>query len=622
MRNFKFKIAWLLLVFYCIGSQAQQNVSELVEKAFANSRKESLVKQEIVTNLIAIDEKVNAVNINQDIKQSKYLDFNKTTANELIAKNSETLSIQIIDDYGKPLVLDLINTSAFFDNLKITTGSNKTFDFKTIKSAYYAGVVRGSEKGSLVSISIFEKELVGIVSIGGIGNLVIGKMKNSDLHIVYNDKAIADKFDFKCGTDALNTSHLKNEESSVDNLERPAAGNKCVRMYLETEFDIFQDKGTVANVTAYVTGLHNQVATIYLNEGINTPLSEIKIWDALDPYTLLTSSDVLIYQYYTNMSNYNGDMRQLLTFRALGGGSAGLPFHAENDLCFSPKNNRSAVSQIFPVFNNIPIYSNSVMVITHEFGHVLSSDHTWACKWNGNNTAIDDCGPFIIGCFTGVNPTIAVGGTLMSYCHLTNIGINFVNGFGHQPGDKIRSRVFNSTSCLTSCTSCLQNLTLNTPTTTSKYIQVSNNISASSIINDNLNINLKAKDLLIQSGFAVKSSLYSNFIAQVDPCSNTVAARSSNSIFENSKSTLKSVNKDLDIAGLEIYPNPVSKGVFYVNTTANETKNVVVVDLLGKQVLNTTTSGNEINVSKLNAGVYIVKVTEEGKTATRKLVIQ
>ncbi len=76
------------------------------------------------------------------------------------------------------------------------------------------------------------------------------------------------------------------------------------------------------------------------------------------------------------------------------------------------------------------------------------------------------------------------------------------------------------------------------------------------------------------------------------------------------------------IAGLSINPNPVSKGVFYVNTTANETKNVVIVDLLGKQVLNTITSGNEINVSNLNAGVYIVKVTEEGKTATRKLVIQ
>ncbi|MGC4040613.1 MAG: T9SS type A sorting domain-containing protein [Flavobacterium sp.] len=42
---------------------------------------------------------------------------------------------------------------------------------------------------------------------------------------------------------------------------------------------------------------------------------------------------------------------------------------------------------------------------------------------------------------------------------------------------------------------------------------------------------------------------------------------------------------------------------------------------MGKKVLNTTTSENAINVANLNAGVYIVKVTEEGKTASRKLVI-
>ena len=31
---------------------------------------------------------------------------------------------------------------------------------------------------------------------------------------------------------------------------------------------------------------------------------------------------------------------------------------------------------------------------------------------------------------------------------------------------------------------------------------------------------------------------------------------------------------------------------------------------------------NAVNVSKLTSGVYIVKVTEDGKTATRKLVIK
>lgn len=75
------------------------------------------------------------------------------------------------------------------------------------------------------------------------------------------------------------------------------------------------------------------------------------------------------------------------------------------------------------------------------------------------------------------------------------------------------------------------------------------------------------------------------------------------------------------IEGLKVYPNPVTNGTLYIDTNADAAKDVVIYDVLGKQVVNTTTQ-NAVNVSKLNAGVYIVKVTEEGKTATRKLVIK
>ena len=76
------------------------------------------------------------------------------------------------------------------------------------------------------------------------------------------------------------------------------------------------------------------------------------------------------------------------------------------------------------------------------------------------------------------------------------------------------------------------------------------------------------------------------------------------------------------IAGLDIYPNPVTNGTLNINTTANDAKNVVIVDILGKQVVNTTISGSTVNVANLKNGVYIVKITENGKTATRKLVIR
>lgn len=80
--------------------------------------------------------------------------------------------------------------------------------------------------------------------------------------------------------------------------------------------------------------------------------------------------------------------------------------------------------------------------------------------------------------------------------------------------------------------------------------------------------------------------------------------------------------KSNEISGLNIYPNPVTNGTLFINTKLNAEKNITVFDVLGKEVLNTTTSANSVNVSKLSAGVYIVKVIENGSSASRKLVIR
>ncbi len=80
--------------------------------------------------------------------------------------------------------------------------------------------------------------------------------------------------------------------------------------------------------------------------------------------------------------------------------------------------------------------------------------------------------------------------------------------------------------------------------------------------------------------------------------------------------------KQNTIAGLKLYPNPVVNGTLFIETAANAEKTVAVYDVLGKNVLNASTTENDVNVSSLRAGVYMVKITEEGKTATRKLVIK
>ncbi len=77
-----------------------------------------------------------------------------------------------------------------------------------------------------------------------------------------------------------------------------------------------------------------------------------------------------------------------------------------------------------------------------------------------------------------------------------------------------------------------------------------------------------------------------------------------------------------DIEGFKLYPNPVTDGKVYVVTAENAPKKVLIFDVLGTQVLETTILGRELNLSDLDAGVYVLRVFEKNKVATRKLIIK
>ncbi|MFD0990218.1 T9SS type A sorting domain-containing protein [Mariniflexile jejuense] len=79
-----------------------------------------------------------------------------------------------------------------------------------------------------------------------------------------------------------------------------------------------------------------------------------------------------------------------------------------------------------------------------------------------------------------------------------------------------------------------------------------------------------------------------------------------------------------NIEDLSIYPNPVSNGktVIYITSKRNLTKKIEFFDVLGKQIYTTTITGNELNISNLSRGVYLLKITENNISETRKLVIK
>jgi hypothetical protein len=77
-----------------------------------------------------------------------------------------------------------------------------------------------------------------------------------------------------------------------------------------------------------------------------------------------------------------------------------------------------------------------------------------------------------------------------------------------------------------------------------------------------------------------------------------------------------------DIDGFKLYPNPVTNGKVYISTSKNSPKKILIFDVLGTQVLETKIIGKELNLSTLDAGVYVLRVYENNKVATRKLIVK
>jgi len=82
--------------------------------------------------------------------------------------------------------------------------------------------------------------------------------------------------------------------------------------------------------------------------------------------------------------------------------------------------------------------------------------------------------------------------------------------------------------------------------------------------------------------------------------------------------------KQNSIEGFNAYPNPITNKRFTVSTSNNVKKFIKIYNILGKQVFSDSFTGTtkNIDIAAIGAGVYILKVTEDGKTATKKLVIR
>lgn len=353
-------------------------------------------------------------------------------------KKPQFTSMTIPGPEGGELSLLLFRKSPFAPDAIIQSGEIEVESLKS-QTAFYRGVVEG-HPGSMAVVTLFDDEIRASISFEGV-TYVLGKIKGAEdgAHVFYRADDLAIPETFSC---QLRDDHIDDKVESATETEIADRTLKCVRIKVEIDNALTASLGGEASAVNYASGLWNEVTALFDNDDIDVVVSEIVAYTGSSPYSGSVGDRL---DQMTNNSA-NADLTALITDVG-GGGVAYLSSVCSFSLGVS-------VSSIFGFYNNVPSYSWDVYVCAHEIGHNLSSDHTHACAWNGNNTPIDGCG-ITAGFPEGScgNSTIpSGGGTVMSYCHLNNVGINFNAGFGPQPSTRIINYV-NSRSCLgSSCT--------------------------------------------------------------------------------------------------------------------------------------------------------------------------
>lgn len=386
--------------------------------------------------------------VNKVVDGSTLATINFEKINDVVSNQYETIELKIPYQNQNIAVL-LYKVDLFQEGFHVDTDKGKNVEYQ--KGVYYRGIIKG-ETTSVAAFNFFNGEFNGIISGEGLGNIVVGKLvkpNNQTDYIVYSDAKMKVLNDFDC--------HIKNEGQPLENnnySNRNINSERCVGFYFEIDNSIFVQNGSnTTTTTNWMTSVFNNVQTLFANDGITVGLNSIFIWTDTDPYEGIgTGSGAYLSAFRQNVPIFDGDVGMLVGIDP--GGLGGVAYL--NTLCGT---NNYAYSDVNFNFSTVPIYSWTIQVITHEFGHSLGSSHTHACVWNGNNTRIDGCGPaagYNEGtCVTGPVPTSEEKGTIMSYCHLVSgVGISFNNGFGPQPAELILNNV-NSRSCLSfDCNSC------------------------------------------------------------------------------------------------------------------------------------------------------------------------
>ncbi|MFT3980303.1 MAG: M12 family metallo-peptidase [Ferruginibacter sp.] len=371
------------------------------------------------------------------VKKASVFSLDKTLTNDILRNRPASLELQV-EFEGRIIYMQLEEHNIFAKGFFVKDGHDKKVRYDPQSGIHYKGKIKGDTR-SVIALNIYPGTLDAVLADKN-GNINIGPLDDNAANdmVMYRESDLVTIPAWGC--EAL---PVPGNENVLPDFTIPASlleevvNTEAVDIYYEADYSCYTGKGSdLAATISWVTSLANNVTVLYNNDSVNLQMSAIKVWTVNDPYASYATTATALPAFAAAMTNgFPGDLAHLLSRRGLGGGRAYLDV-----LCSSAYFRTGVSGNLNNGITPLPTYSWNSMVITHEIGHNIVSNHTQWCGWPGG--AIDNCYAVEGTCSPG--PAPVNGGTIMSYCHLT-VGINLSNGFGPLPGAAIRNKLRTNT---------------------------------------------------------------------------------------------------------------------------------------------------------------------------------
>lgn len=555
------------------------------------------------------------------------------------------LLLDIPVDSARSVTVDVHLAPLWDGELRIRTDDSVYHQPPLILS--YQGKILGATT-SVVALTFSDESIMGVIS-DSTGNYVISQIhvvdSSAPKYCIYNDIDLTILKGFRCGTilDSTVVSSSANKNKKTKGEKILTADCQLVRVDIECEHEMYQHfSNSLSRTAEYVVNIFNVVSAIYKNENINLFINELLIWTIADPYTIEIDDDPkmeeILEQFIDNRDTYSGNIAYLFRKTPPGWAAGGRADEVGDDLC--DNDDAYAFSWVAVDGNVLRVgtYARDAKVFAHELGHLLDSPHTHWCGWNDG--PIDNCNKlmnnpkpneswynWLYECDDGPPPP-AIGGTIMSYCDQagTRSTVSFANGFGPQPGDRIREYVDDYSYCLNSIPTswCISNATFTLPAIiyNSSTIVAQNNgcVSTGNVVINNQNnaiFWIAGKSITFKPGFHKTNSGVFNarILPQLDCLSST--ASSNYNPAKNSQGN-SAILSGLSDRVASIQPNPATDEIRILGQTNGE---VELYSSLGAKVLRIEQGMYNANIAMLPVGVYYARIPTTYGTILTSFVI-